>query len=188
MNALDKKDKEVIFRVILNTKKKKGKSRPNNLYEIAQDILFLKNKLGNIKSISKLIEISPNMLNRFLSVLNVTPELIPSIQRREIDNINAMYYIQKLSSQDQIKIGNLLKEGKINSTDIRAITPLRKKNPHISLEKLLSKVEKSKPIKNYIILFQNKNNIPLFNKKLTEIINKENFKIINDTSNNKIII
>lgn len=186
MNKLNDKEKETIIRVILNTKNKQGGTRPNNLIEIAEDIQFLKEKLGGLEKVSELVGISTNMLNRFLSASKTSPKLKELIENRTLDNINVLHYIKKLTEKEQIFITKNFIEGKINSIDVRAIVPLRKKMIDIPIEEIINKVVKSKTINKYIVLLNNSTSEKSLNRILSKIIDSQDYKILSEPKGRRI--
>ena len=89
-------------RLIANTRHK-GARRLDNLYDVANLISLLRTHYnGSLKKVSEeVVDISPDMLNRFLSALKVDKRIIPLIKNRKIDNINVLFYIQTLNGDDQ---------------------------------------------------------------------------------------
>jgi hypothetical protein len=166
-------------RLLANTRQK-GKGRVDNLFDIANFIDALKNHYGSLKIVSEEVaDISPDMLNRFLSALKVDKRIFPLIKSRKIDNINVLFYIHKLKPDEQIYLANLVAENKINSTDIRAIAPLKKKFPDKSIKEICDLVLDSKDKKRYLIKFDitEKTEINSITKKLKKIISSSDFKI-----------
>ncbi|NQU88225.1 MAG: hypothetical protein HQ541_20955 [Mariniphaga sp.] len=107
-----------------------------------------------MKKVADVISVSTNMLNRFLSVKKLNPEVQKLFYTREIDNINLAYYIKNLNFSDQLILAKKYASGEMNSQDIRVLMPLRKINPDSNIIDLCEKVMKSKNIKIYIAQFE----------------------------------
>jgi len=146
-----KEDQEnIIARLIANTRRKK---RPDNLIEIARDIRRLENNLGSLKTVSETIGIVPDMLRQFLSVERLCPEVERLVKERKIDLVNIVHYMRNFEPQAQRLIAREVIAGRLSANDIRVLAPLQKSLPHLSIDKLISRVQKSRDIKVYVAYF-----------------------------------
>lgn len=143
----------VIARLIANTLRKK---RPNNLMAIANDIRWLKNDLGSLRAVSKIIGISTDMLGQFLSVEDLCPQVQQLVKKRQIDLINIVRYIRGFTPQEQQVIAKEVIAGRLSATDIRVLAPLKTNHPKLTIDKLISRIKKARNIREYIAYF----NIP----------------------------
>lgn len=150
MNSETKRE-SVIARLIANTCKKK---RPNNLIEIARDIRWLQNDLGSLKAVSETIGISTDMLGQFLSVERLSPEVRKLVEERKIDLVNIVHYMRNFDPEAQQVIAREVMEGRLSAEDIRVLAPLQKNLPDMTVEQLISRVQKSRDIKVYIAYFR----------------------------------
>ena len=175
---MDLNIQKIRARLIANTKRK-GASRVDNLYEVATLIEQLQKHFGSLKKVSEeVVDISPDMLKRFLSALKVDKRIVPLIKERKIDNINVLFYIQNLEPNNQVFLANLVAEGRINSSDIRAITPLIHKFPNKNISEIVSQVYESKDKKRYLVKFDlAKSSIPSIEKKLKKVLSTTDFQI-----------
>lgn len=163
----------VIARLIANTLRKK---RPNNLIEIARDIRWLQDDLGSLKAVSEIIGISTDMLGQFLSVERLSPEAQKLVEERKIDLVNIVHYMRNFDSEAQQIISKEVIEGRLSGEDIRVLAPLQKSLPHLTVEQLISHIQKSRNIKVYVAYFR----IPSESKN-TDELKKQFEKIVGET-------
>ena len=145
------KDDEInktIARVILSTKRKK---RQYSLFEVAMDIQTLKESLGSISNVSKIVGISTGMLNQFLSIFKLPQRIIELIKQRKIDSVSVVHHLSKYNEKDKKVLENLLIENKLSSLDLRVLIPFRKQFPNESIIELVEKIHSSKDIKVSVI-------------------------------------
>jgi hypothetical protein len=141
----------IIARLIFNTRRIK---RPNSLLEIARDIRWLEKNLGSMKGVSNAINISTEMLRRFLSVEELCPEVRKLVHERKIDSLNIVLYMRNFDPNSQITIANEVIQGKLTGDDIRVLAPFHKNNPDMPIDKLIARVQKSKDIRVFIAYFR----------------------------------
>jgi len=140
----------VTARLLANTRTRR---RPDNLVDIARDIRWLESHLGSLRAVSELVGISSDMLNRFLSVERLAPEVRELVQEREIDHINTVHYIRGFDAEGQHVIAEELVAGRLSEGDVRVLAPLRRSLPHLSVAELVSRVQTSKDKKVYVAYF-----------------------------------
>jgi len=146
----EEKSEAVIARLIANTLRKK---RPNNLIQIARDIRRAQNHLGSLRAVSDTLGISSDMLRQFLSVEQLCPAVRKLVEKREIDLVNIVYYIRNFNPKAQQVIAKEVVAGRLSANDIRVLAPLQKSFPKLNIQKLISRVQKSKDIKVYVAYF-----------------------------------
>lgn len=141
----------IIARLIANTRKRK---RPNNLVEIAHDIRQAQNKLGSLEAVAETISLSTDQLWQFLSVEQLCPEVQKLVEERKIDLVNIVHYMRNFDGEAQQVIAREVIAGRLSGEDIRALAPLQKSLPHLSVHGLISRVQKSRDIKVYVAYFR----------------------------------
>jgi len=164
----------VIARLIANTLRKK---RANNLIEIARDIGWLEKDLGGLKAVSNIIGISTGMIRRFLSVEQLCPEVQKLVEKRKIDLINIVHYMKNFKPEAQKTIAKKVIAGELSANDVRVLAPLHNSLPNLSIDQLISRVQKSKNIRVYVAYFR----IPLgfkdmetLKRRFEKIVGKNN--------------
>lgn len=163
----------------------KTRNRTTNLYDIAIEIDKLKREAGGIQKLKEeYADISPNMINRFLSVLKVDPSVQRLIKSKEIDNINAVYYMHTLPKDEQLTLCNLLIQNKINSADIRAYRPLKKRHPQLDTISLVNKLLETKDRRQYLIKFDvmHREQINQIGRALNGLLSRDDFKLSSEKS------
>jgi len=93
------------------------------------------------------------MLQRFLSVERLCPEVQQLVQGRKIDIINVVYYISSLGTEAQKTIAQEVLAGRLTAEDVRVLAPLIRSLPNLPLNRLISRVRESKDVKLYVAYF-----------------------------------
>jgi len=170
---MDEEREAIIARLILNTRRRE---RPDNLVRIANDIRWLEHDLGSLKIVSKVLDISTDMLRQFLSVEKLCPEVRKLVEERKIDLIRIVHNMRNFDAESQKIIANEVIEGQLSGNDVRILYPLHKSLPDLTIEQLILRVQKSKNIKVYVAYFripiEFKNN-QLLLKRFEEIVGKD---------------
>lgn len=144
------KTEEVISRIFLNTKRK---VRRDNLIQIADDILWLKNELGSLQKVADATNVSAGMLNRFLSVDKLSPKIKTLVEERQIDKVSEVNDLTKFDFEDQEQIAQLLVSKKLSGKNLKILPVLKKQFPKENINTLAERVIKSENIKVYSISF-----------------------------------
>jgi|GEM_PF-2509853 len=175
---------EATARILLSTKRK---SRQYSLYEIASDILFLKNELDGINNVSNLIGITTGMLNQFLSVLKLPTKILELIKQRKIESVSIAHTLSKFNDKDAIQLAHLvLKEG-LTSQELRIILPFRRKNLNEPINNIVKRVLDSKNIKVSVIRISESNlkcKSSELEERVIKLIGKENLLAIVSSNSN----
>lgn len=149
---------ELAVRLIRNTIKRNS-SRADNILIIAKDIEELIKLTGSIKTAAKLINISPIMLKKFLSVNRLSKDVKKFVEQRKFDNVQAIYDIKSLSEEEQLAIVKNVIDKKISASDVKALIPEKNKNKNVPIEKLINKLVASKDIKIFSAFIVSSNKI-----------------------------
>lgn len=144
------RQESIIARLIANTLRKK---RPDNLIQIACDIRRAEKHLGSIKAVSESVGISTDMLRQFLSVEQLCPEVQKLVEKRKIDLVNIVHYMRNFGPEAQQAIAKEVIADRLSANDIRVLAPLQKNLPRLTIDQLISRVQKSKDIKIYVAFF-----------------------------------
>ncbi|MDX2303732.1 MAG: hypothetical protein NW226_13085 [Microscillaceae bacterium] len=146
---------ESLTRVIQNTGTvgHQKKIRPLSLFEVAEDISFLKEVLGGIRYVSERVSLSAGMLNRFLKVFELDEEVLEMVKNREIDSIAIVNSLATFQKDDQIYLANLVLNKELNSQDLRALSPFRKQFQSDTIHDVVQHFKKTKNIKVSVINF-----------------------------------
>ena len=149
MNGETKRE-SVIARLVANTCRRK---RPNNLVEISRAIRWLQDDLGSLKAVSETIGISTDQLSQFLSVERLCPEVRELVKERKIDLVNTVHYMRDFDVEAQQVIAREVIAGRLSGEDIRALAPLHKSLPHLTIDQLIERVQESRDVKIYVAYF-----------------------------------
>jgi hypothetical protein len=166
---------KALARLILSTKRTK---RNFNLVQVYEDLVFLLSNGDTIKSLSTKLGVSPGMLNQFLSIEKICPELVQYVESREIDSVTLVFNLSKFNINDQIAIADYLSNDELTSHDVRALLPLRRQNPDIEIKDLIIRLLDSKKVKLSVIKFPKSALLIIpeaFKKRIKKIIGDENF-------------
>jgi hypothetical protein len=174
---------KVIARLILSTRRK---SRNFSLFEIASDILYLKNSFGNLSEVSKLVGVSPGMLNQFLSVFNLPEFVLGMVKERKIDSVSMVHYLTRFKEADIISLSKLIVSKELSSQDLRILLPFRKQHPNADILDLVKKIKSSKNIKISVIRIDKSDtekSILELTKAFVNEVGKENLYAIEENIN-----
>jgi hypothetical protein len=141
----------VIARLIANTRRRK---RPNSLIEIARDIRWLQNDLGSLKAVSETIGLSMDMLGQFLSVEWLSPTARKLVEQRKIDLVRIVNCMRGFDAEEQEVIAREVIAGRLSGEDIKVLAPLHKSLPHVTIDELISHVQRSRDIRVYVAYFR----------------------------------
>ena len=142
---------KVISRLIKNTRTKK---RYSNLLDVARDIRWLQNFYGSLSEVAKTLRISEEMLQQFLSVEKLSPKVKKLIRDRRIDSVTIAHKIKNLNESEQNLIAHAVMDGRLTSSDVRALIAMKAQNPRLSIKKLISRIKNSKDIRLYVLKFR----------------------------------
>lgn len=172
-----------IARVIISTSTKK---RQFSIFDIAEDIKYLKKEYGDMNKVSQIIGISAGMLNQFLSIYKLPDEIIELVKSRKIDSVSIVHHLSKFKKEESIELSNhIINEG-LSSQDLRILLPYRKQHPLKSISELIKEINNSKNIKVSVIRFscsELKISIASFENVIINIVGKENFLAISMSEN-----
>jgi hypothetical protein len=178
---------EVIGRLLQSTNTHK---RPYNLIEVAEDIEWLSKDLGGINKVSEILGISNGMLNQFLKVKKITPNILPLIKNRTIDSVAIIHNLSKFSSKDQEEISEALIAKKLDGKDIRLLSPFRSQFPNEPILSLIGKLKESENKKVSVITFDSEDlhkDILNLQSEISKIIGVEDLVGINILGKNGFI-
>lgn len=173
----------LIARIIVSTKTKK---RQFSIYDTAEDIKSLRNETGSMQEVSRLIGISPGMLNQFLSVYKLPYEVIELVKTRQIDKVSIVHQLSKFKEKDAVELAHLIITQGISSQDLKIFVPYRKQFPNETIKELVKKVRDSKNIKVSVIRFSkrdfNKSEVSI-KQEVTHIVGEDNFLALDSDDN-----
>ncbi|MBT9138684.1 MAG: hypothetical protein DDT30_01193 [Dehalococcoidia bacterium] len=141
----------VIARLIVNTRRKK---RPNSLIEIANDIVWLQEELGSLEVVSEIIGISSEMLSKFLSVKRLSPAIRKLVEERKFDSVTIVHLMKDFDIHAQRLIADEVIAGRLSADDMKVLVPLSKRLPELDINQLISRTQRSKNVKVYILYFR----------------------------------
>lgn len=136
--------------------------RRKNLIEIAKNIRWLEKELGGLKNVAASVNISVQMLKRFLSVEGLSDEVRDLVKKRKLDSVTLIHLIKDLNYSDQKIIAKHVIEGNITIDNVKLIVPLAKKRNKEPIENIISEIIRSRDINIFII------KIPVNDKGISE--------------------
>lgn len=141
--------------VVANTRmaERPGVKRPHSLTQIAAAIRAAENGYGSLKEVANRVGITVEMLRRFLSVERLHPKVRALAANRRVDSLNSVHYMAVLPKADQPAVADAVITGKWSGTDVRALAPLRNRNPKASIVKLMARLARSRNQTVYAIVF-----------------------------------
>lgn len=133
--------------------------RPVGLMELAKSIDLAVLCLGDVATVADRIGLSPKMLQQFLSVRRLTPEVQDLFAARTLDSVDASSQLALLSADDQKEAGKALSAREIDTADLRALVALRRDGDTDPIMKILEKVKVSKTTKEFVVEFVNRDRL-----------------------------
>src|ERR1700734_2523187 len=131
----------------------RSKKRTRSLVEIADWLAFAVAELGSIPAVGDRIGLSPQMLRQFESVQKLSPSVRRMFSERRLDSVDAAAHLSMLPMKDQVPVARLLAEGKIDTSDVRAVHQQRKSGDTGPIDELIGTVEQSKTKQEYVVEF-----------------------------------
>jgi len=108
---------------------------------------------GNLEKVADRIGISSKMLSQFLAIQRLTPAVRQYFESRRLDSVDMASQLTLLNARDQLLVAEKAAEGKLDSSDVRAIVQLRKKELKDKIEKVVERVIQSRTTKEYVVEF-----------------------------------
>jgi hypothetical protein len=129
------------------------KTRPVSLVEVGEWLRVAIDKLGSVAAVADRIGISTKMLRQFLLVETLTPGVKSMFRRKELDSIDAVSQLAMLPGTDQEDVARAMAKEALDTSDVRAVVELRRKEPKASMGSVLRRVRESKTKKEYVVEF-----------------------------------
>jgi hypothetical protein len=137
--------------LIVNTRKPRPEMRTSSLLEIADAIERLRDPSGDLKPVARIAGVSVEMLQRFLSVRDLSGPVQKLVASRRIDSLNVVHYMHKMSAADQARVARAALKGRLSGSDVRALAPMHHRNPKVGAKALIQRHVASKDRKVYVI-------------------------------------
>lgn len=131
----------------------RSKKRTRSLVEIADWLDYAVEELGTVAAVGERIGLSAQMLRQFESVRKLNPTVRRLFATRQLDSVDAAAHLAMLPAKDQLPVAQLLAEGRIDTSDVRAVHQQRKAGDNAPIEHLIDSVEKSKTKQEYVVEF-----------------------------------
>jgi hypothetical protein len=148
--AGNKKLKQALAAIISSTR---TKTRPMPLTQVACWIKIAVNKLGSYKALSEKVGVSEKMLRQFSYVLDLAKPVRLMFDRRELDSVDAAAHLKLFSPSEQIVVARALANRDLDTSDVRAISQLKRVRQSEPIRSLLSAVRNSKTKQHYVAEF-----------------------------------
>jgi hypothetical protein len=110
-------------------------------------------KLGSYRAISERVAISPKMLAQFASVDRLTKHVRRLFEARILDSVDAAVHLAMLAPQDQEAVAQALAKKVIDTKDVRAVIQLRQVRKSEKINKLITRIQKTKTQRHYVLEF-----------------------------------
>lgn len=146
----EEKAQEALAALIRNTR---TTARTLSLVDIEKWLNAAIDKYGSVRAVADKIGLSAKMLRQFQAVSKLTKPVQDMFAKREIDSVDAAAYLCKLSKREQLAVAKKLSCGSIDTSDLRAICDLRKRQPEMSLDAIVQNIKDTRNIRLYRIEF-----------------------------------
>lgn len=147
-NAKDGNLETIIARLLVNTRTRK---RPNNIVEIAEDIMLLTKELGGLNEVAKTIGISSQMLRKFLRVMDLEADVRKYVRSRKIDSVAIVDMLGRFRAKNQIIIAKEIMQGHLNVDNMKVLSAIATTSSEEEIGRLISRVRESEDKVIYVI-------------------------------------
>jgi len=118
------------------------KKRAFNLVTVARAIEFLAHRYGSKSEVARRAQVTVNMLNKFLAVARLTPEVREMVQRRKVDRVMDVFLLSKLQDpKAQVAMAGVVAERGLTTLELREAVRLLKNDPSISVNEAVRVVK-----------------------------------------------
>lgn len=144
------RSEEAMATLITSTRTQK---RNVSLVEFARILRCAIDEAGSLEEVADRIDLSPRMLKQFLLVERLCPTVHEWVARRQLDSVDAVGYLVPFPPKAQEFLARQLIEGKIQTSDLRAVRQVHKERPTEPLRAVIERVLASRTKKVYVLEF-----------------------------------
>jgi hypothetical protein len=142
--------KDALAALIASTKRKKRKLTP---LQMAEKIEIATRGLGSLPKVAEAVGLSYEMVRQIYSVVKCSDAVKRLVRESKVTSLDALHRLSKLPKSDQIVVARALTSGRISTDDVRAVVSLRKELPGTPIGKVISRIEESRNIRQYVAYF-----------------------------------
>jgi len=149
-HSSDGRSEELLATLITSTRTQK---RGVSLIEFADVLEKAIGEAGSLEEVADRIDLSPRMLKQFLLVQRLSPAVRKLVAMRKIDSVDAVGYLIQFDAKSQAFLAKQLVDGKILTSDLRAVRQVHKEQPKEALGSIIERVVTSRTKKVYVLEF-----------------------------------
>jgi hypothetical protein len=142
--------KEALAALISSTR---SKQRPLSLTQISKWLSVAFAQLGSYRAVSERVGLSGKMLAQFAAVDRLTKDVRKLFETRVLDSVDAAVHLAMLAPKDQGPVAHALAKNAIDTMDVRAVVQLRGVRKSEGIERLLTRIQKTKTQRHYVMEF-----------------------------------
>ncbi len=94
------------------------------------------------------------MLSKFLSVKRLSPAIRKLVEERKFDSVTIVHLMKDFDIHAQRLIADEVIAGRLSADDMKVLVPLSKRLPELDINQLISRTQRSKNVKVYILYFR----------------------------------
>ncbi len=128
-------------------------ARSLSLVDIEKWLTVAIARYGSVKAVAEKIDLSTKMLRRFKSIAKLSSEVREMFAKREIDSVDAAEHLSRLVEDEQLAAAKQLAEKCIDTSDLRGICELRRKQPQMQIDKIIDNIKATRNIRQYRVEF-----------------------------------
>jgi hypothetical protein len=149
-NANDVPLDEALAALIASTR---ARARALPLTRIAELLAVAVAQLGGYREVAERVGLSAKMLRQFSYVERLCTPVKALFARRTLDSVDAATHLAMLSNGDQLYAANALADGRINTSDLRAVVQARGARPQEPIEQVVERVRESRTKRHFVAEF-----------------------------------
>jgi len=146
----ERRVQEALAALIRNTR---TTSRSLSLVEIEEWLRVAVQELGSVGAVADRIGLSTKMLRQFQAVAKLSRPVRQLFASREIDSVDAAVHLSMIEPGGQLSVARELASARIDTSDVRAIHDLAKRQPMMPLTAVVRNIKETRNIREYVVEF-----------------------------------
>ncbi len=120
--------------------------RQLDLVTIAQSIRYLTKLYDSKRSVAERAQVSVNMLDKFLAIWKLTPEVRELSRNRDIDRVMDVFWLSKVRDEEkQRELAEVIAGDGLKTQEVRDIVRILRDSPGAEVSEIVDRVKDSRP-------------------------------------------
>lgn len=122
------------------------RQRQLDLVTIARAIRYLAELYDSKESVAESAQVSVNMLDKFLAVWKLTPEVQELAYHRDIDRVMDVFWLSKVQHEGkQRELAEIIASNDLRTQEVRDIVRILRGSPEAKVSEIVNRVKESRP-------------------------------------------